>query len=227
MMKKGKIIVIEGTDGSGKKTQTKILLRRLKVAGFKVATVDFPQYYQNFFGQMVACYLRGEFGRASQVNPYLASLLYAGDRWEAKNQIKEWLAQGRIIVIDRYYTANMIHQASKFKSQKERIRYLRWLEHLEFKVFNIPKADLILFLDLPYRFNKRLLAGKKADYLQGKKDIHESNRAHLEAAYKQGLQFCRRLKSWHQIKCYQGNSILSRVQIADKVFLLVKRYLRI
>ncbi|HLC66288.1 MAG TPA: thymidylate kinase, partial [Candidatus Nanoarchaeia archaeon] len=132
-MVRGKLIVLEGIDGSGKTTQTKMLVARLKREGYAVETIDFPQYYTTFFGKMVAQYLRGEFGALDQVSPYLAAILYAGDRFERKEQLEQWLAEGKIVIANRYVSANMGHQASKIPRSKRAV-FVQWLDQLEYGV---------------------------------------------------------------------------------------------
>ena len=128
-MKKGFFIVIDGTDGSGKATQTKLLAEKLKKSGRKVKTIDFPQYENNFFGKMVGRYLSGEFGKSSEVSPYLASILYAGDRFEEKETIEKWLNEGFVVIADRYASSNQIHQGGKISNSAKRKEFLD-LKHL-------------------------------------------------------------------------------------------------
>ena len=117
-MKKGKFIAIEGPDGSGKETQTKILIENLQKKGFKIKTIDFPRYYDNFFGKFVGECLRGDHGDFVNLDPKIASVLYAADRWESSKKIKEWLIDGYIVIADRYASANQIHQGGKFLMNK-------------------------------------------------------------------------------------------------------------
>lgn len=223
--KVGKLIILDGLDGSGKATQTKLLLNRLKKEGYKTAVTDFPQYYSSFFGQMVGRYLSGEFGTAKQVNPYLASILYAGDRWQAKEKMAKWLKEGRIIISNRYVSANQIHQTAKIKGNKEKARFINWLDQLEFKIFGIPRPDLIIYLNVPYKIGQKLVIKKGSrKYMGGiKRDIHESSRSHLLAAHKQSLQLVKKNKNWKQVKCIQGNEILSRQEISRAVWEIVEK----
>ena len=153
----GKLIVIDGIDGSGKATQTKILVEKLRAEGKAVETMDFPQYQNNFFGGMVRQYLDGKFSPATEVNPYLASLLYAGDRWESAPKISQWLQEGKTVILDRYYTSNLIHQVPKLP-ESEVNEYISWLDKLEFEIFKIPKPDLVLFLYVPAAIAHQLIA---------------------------------------------------------------------
>ncbi|MFH1837881.1 MAG: dTMP kinase [Candidatus Kuenenbacteria bacterium] len=210
-MKKGKLIVIDGLDGSGKATQTKLLIKNLKKNNYKTATIDFPQY-SLFFGQMVKRYLKGEFGKLKNVNPYLCSILYATDRWQNKNKIEKWLKQGKIVICDRYVSANQIHQTSKLKTKKEKQNFLEWLNKLEFEIFKIPKPDLILFLNVPCKISQKLIKNKKD------KDIHETNLSHQIAAQKQSLELVKKISNWKEINCVENNKILSKEIISEKIW---------
>lgn len=229
-MKKGRFIVIDGTDGSGKATQTQLLVERLSGEGFRVKKIDFPQYENNFFGKMVGRYLSGEFGGASDVSPYLASVLYAADRFESSGQIKRWLDEGNIVISDRYVSANQIHQGGKIKSLKDRKIFLDWLERMEFDVFGIPRPQAIIYLDIPLNFSVKLLENKTAKsrkkYLKNKKDIHENDSAHLANAKKGAVNLIRKNNNWVKIDCMKNGELLPREQISDIVWEAVRNILR-
>lgn len=229
-MKKGKFIVIDGTDGSGKATQTKLLVKRLKKEGHKVKTIDFPQYKKNIFGQMVGRYLSGEFGGASEVSPYLASTLYAADRFETKNRIKKWLEAGCIVIADRYASSNQIHQGGKIKNNEERKTFLDWLEVMEYKIFKIPKPDGIIYLDVPLKFSVNLLKEKKAQskkkYLKGKKDIHENDLRHLQDAKNSAIKLIEKFNNWKRIECVEKGKLMSIEDIGDIIWNEVAKILR-
>ncbi|PIR04899.1 MAG: thymidylate kinase, partial [Candidatus Liptonbacteria bacterium CG11_big_fil_rev_8_21_14_0_20_35_14] len=148
-MTKGKLIVIDGIDGSGKATQIKLLETRLKKEKIKVKTIDFPRYQDNFFGKLIGKYLSGIYGDFIKVAPRLASVLYAADRFESSQQIQNWLNLGFTVLADRYATANQIHQGGKISNLKERKDFLKWLDTMEYEIFKIPKPDLVIYLDLP------------------------------------------------------------------------------
>lgn len=221
-MKHGKFIVIDGTDGSGKATQTKLLVKKLKREGRKVKTIDFPQYKNNVFGKMVGRYLSGEFGSSSEVNPYLASTLYAADRFETKDRIKKWLAEGYIVIADRYASSNQIHQGGKIKNSEERKVFLDWLEVMEYKVFKIPKPDGIIYLDVPIKFSVNLLKEKKAQskkrYLGGKKDIHENDLKHLQDAKESAIKLVKKINNWTRINCVKNNKLMSIEEVSEIVW---------
>lgn len=224
-MPKGKFIVIDGTDGSGKKTQTGLLVSALKKLGYKVKTIDFPQYEKNFFGKMVGRYLSGEFGGASEVSPYLASILYAGDRFETKEKVEKWLEDDNIVIADRYASSNQIHQGGKIKDAKNRKEFLKWLDELEFKIFKIPRPDMIVYLDMPVEISLKLLENKSAQsrkkYLGGKKDVHE-NDSHLQDAKKAAIEIVKKSNNWVKINCAKGGQPLPPEEICEMILKKLK-----
>lgn len=217
---KGKFIVIDGIDGSGKATQVKLLVSRLRKEGYKVATIDFPQYYNNFFGKMTGRFQNGDFGNAPETNPYLASVLYAADRWETKNKIEKWLKEGRVVILDRYVSSNQIHQGGKIRNTKERKIFLEWLEEMEFEVFKIPKPEVIIFLNVPYSISKKLLKTKNSrGYLKNtKNDQVEKSRNYQEASHKQSLKLIKEYNNWIEINCVKNKEILNIEDISNLIW---------
>lgn len=214
--------MIDGTDGSGKATQTKLLADKLKKSGHKVKTIDFPQYENNFFGKMVGRYLSGEFGSSSEVNPYLASILYAGDRFEEKEQIEKWLSKGFVVIADRYASSSQIHQGGKVSNPKKRKKFLTWLEDLEYGVFKIPRPRAIIYLDMPIDISQKLLkknsAQKKKTYLKGKKDIHENDLKHLSDAKNSAIELVKKNNNWIKIDCAKNGKPLAIKEISELVY---------
>jgi len=201
-MRKGKFIVLEGTDGSGKATQLKLLVDFLKNQGHQVKQADFPQYYASFFGNLVGRFLKGEFGGINEVSPYLASLTYAGDRFEAKERIKKWLDQGKFVVSNRYVGSNMAHQTAKLPRGEQPI-FLRFLEEMEYEIFEIPKEDIVIFLSVPVDIGQKLVDNKgKRKYVGGRKrDIHEADLPHQQKAFEMYLRLVKRYPYWVKINC--------------------------
>jgi len=225
---KGKLIVIDGIDGAGKATQTKILIKRLRKLKHKTATLDFPQYYNNFFGKMTGRFLNGEFGDAPSTNPYLASVLYAADRWETKTKIEKWLKEGRVVILDRYSSSNQIHQGGKILDPKKRKGFLDWLEEMEFNVFKIPKPDLIIFLNVPYKISKKLLTKKVSrNYIKSaKNDKVEKSRIYQESSYLQSLNLVKKYNNWIEINCVKNNELLSPEKISTLVWTKLEKFLK-
>lgn len=210
---KAKLIVIEGIDGAGKTAQTKLLIQRLRQSGKKVKTIHFPQHGNDVFGNLVDLYLNNKFGPAPKLDYRLASTLYALDRFEAKDKINGWLKQGYFVVLDRYAESNFAHQGGKIKNQVQRLKVIKWLHGLDYKVLDNPKPDLVLFLDVPPKFSISLMSkmGKK-------KDGHEKDRNYLLSTYQTYLLAAKKFNYWHTIKCSQGNSLLTIKEVHDKIW---------
>lgn len=219
---RGRFIVIDGTDGSGKATQTKILIKNLRKAGRQVKTIDFPRYYGNFFGKFIGECLAGEYGNFLEVNPYIASVLFAADRFESAGKIKEWLREGSIVIADRYASSNQIHQGGKIKNEEERKKFLNWLERMEFKIFQIPRPDAILYLDVPLEITQKLLEGKektrKKRYLKGRKDLHENNPEHLRDAKDSAIKILRKNNNWVRINCARNQELMGIEEISQIIW---------
>lgn len=221
---RGKLIVIAGTDGSGKRTQTEILLDRLRGEGRDAKAISFPQYETSFFGAMAGQYLRGEFGPSEAVHPRLAAMVFALDRWEAKSAMAEWLGAGRVVVADRYTSANAGHQAIKIADPTERRAFIAWVEEMEYEVLGLPRPDLTVFLHVPWRIAQALVGQKgEREYLRGaRRDIHEADPDHLarsEAAY---LEQAQAHTDWATIECCEEGRMLARDEIAERVWQAVR-----
>lgn len=177
----GKLIVLEGIDGSGKRTQIELLAHALEARGIPHACLSFPRY-DRFFGKLVAQFLNGDFGRLIDVDPHFSALLYAGDRLESKLEMEKELAAGKILLADRYIGSNLAHQGARVRAQK-RAGFLRWLKQLEYDIYGLPKEDLVIYLRVPVGEAHRMV-GKKAarQYTNRKRDLQESNLAHLKQA---------------------------------------------
>lgn len=224
----GKLIVIEGTDGAGKATQAKLLIDRLRDEGYSVETVDFPQYTQKS-AHFVERYLRGEFGPAEEVGAKRASLFFALDRYDASFRMWDWLKEGKIIISNRYVSANKGHQLGKISEPTEMKKFLGWINELEYDILKIPRPDLTLFLHMPPEIGQQLV-DKKDDrsYLQGKKrDIHEADISHLRNAERAYL-FCLENDStekWDRIICHDQDQPKPIPVIHEEVYRRVKTIL--
>ena len=217
MPKKGTFIVIDGSDCSGKETQTKLLKKNLKKIGYKIETIDFPRY-QSFYGKMITRYLNGEFGSLDEVNPYLISTLYANDRLHSKNKIENWLKQGKIVIADRYVSANTIFQTAKISSNKEKIKFIKWLNNFEYNINKIPKPDKIIYLYVPVKNILQLSKKRKKS-----KDIHENNIHFLKEVEKQAKILARKNKKWATINCIKNSQLMQISQINNKILkILIK-----
>ncbi len=210
---KGKLIVIDGTDGSGKATQVARLKERLAAEGHQVQSLDFPRYYDNFFGGLIGECLAGKYGDWAGTHPKIASVLYANDRAESAPQIKTWLENGDIVILDRYVSSNQIHQGGKIDNSEERREFMQWLDTLEHEVLGIPRPDAILYLDVSVKITQELLVKKgnkeSKKYLEGQGDQHENNIEHLEAARESGLKMIAENNNWIRIGCSREGDIFS------------------
>jgi dTMP kinase len=200
MPARGKFITLEGVDGSGKRTQIELLAREFVKRGIAHTRVSFP-HYEGFFGQMVAQFLNGEFGELEAVDAHFSALLYAGDRLEAKESLEAELAQGKIILADRYVGSNLAHQGARVQ-REHREEFLAWLKKLEYEVYDLPAEDLVVYLRLPAEQAQRLIGMKGVrDYTRLRRDILESSLAHLEAASEVYDRLARE-PNWATIECF-------------------------
>jgi dTMP kinase len=227
-MSLGKLIVIDGTDGSGKATQVKELVDHLRNAGHRVETMDFPQYTAHF-GSLIGECLAGKHGDFAAMSPYVASTLYAADRFDASAIINRWLQEGAFVVLDRYVSANQIHQGGKIADEEERKSFLSWLDHMEHGIFKIPRPDMIIYLDVPVHITQRLLKekkalDKKAEYHKGI-DQHEDNLEHLQNAKESGLKMVASMNTWERIECYKNDTMLPIPVIHNKIWNIVSAIL--
>lgn len=174
-----KLYVVEGVDGAGKSTQIKLLKEYFESTGQPCEYLHFPRTGEPWFGELIARFLRGEFGSLNDVSPWLVAMLYAGDRKDASELLKKWLFDGSYVLLDRYTYSNIAYQCAKISSDEERTRLMKWILELEFGHFAIPKPDLNIFLDVPFSFTEKKLmserSGNDRDYLNGNRDIHEES----------------------------------------------------
>lgn len=215
----GKLIVIEGVDGSGKATQTQMLYERLLAEKYKIKKLHYPRY-DNPSSIFVKMYLNGEFGKdAKDVSPYIASTFYAVDRYVSyKQDYEEFYNSGGIVIADRYTTANMVHQAGKIYDAQERDKFLKWLWDFEFELYKIPVPNLVCFLDIPVEFNERLMEGRtNKDPERKKKDIHESDITHLRDSYNNARDLVD-MYGWTSINCIKDNMLRSTEDIHEEIY---------
>lgn len=215
----GKFVVIEGIDSCGKKTQTKLLKERLEKYGHVVKIIDFPAY-DTEFGSMVARYLHGKYGAKEDVSPEVASLLYALDRYQFKDKLHSYLANGTVLLANRYTHSNL-YQAAKLHPG-ERLEMIRWIEDVERR---LPRPDLVIFLHVSPDVTKELI--KKRDpkkYLQGKsKDIHECDTSYQQAVLETYLEYARQNPRWAVIQCVKNGTLKKPEEIHEEVWSHVMR----
>ena len=219
-MKKGALIVIDGADGSGKATQTKMLVDRLRADGAEVETMDFPQYTQNLCGKLLRECLDGKRGDFMKVDARVASVLYAADRFESSATIKGWLAEGKTVILDRYVSANMMHQGAKIDNPQELENFLVWLDELEHGVFGIARPDLIIYLDVPLEERIRMVQEAVANKELNKGetlDVAEADLVHQRAAQERAKHIVQSKNNWCQIVCTTEGAMRSREDIHDEI----------
>ena len=204
----GTIIAVEGTDGSGKETQSRRLEKALLERGLPVRRLSFPRY-EDEASVFIRRYLGGEYGdRADDVAPAAASLFYALDRYDAfMREFGEFYNDGGILITDRYTTSNMIHQASKIAGADQREKFLTWLEKTEYEQLGIPKPDLVFYLDLPPEVSKMLIDAR-AEKTGEAEDIHEADPEYLARAAESADGLIRRC-GWTKIDCVDAGKLRS------------------
>jgi dTMP kinase len=221
----GKLIVFEGTDGSGKSTQFALLCQRLAEQGVAYEKLVFPQYHEPS-SALIRMYLAGEFGAdPAQVNPYAASAFYAVDRYASLKKVwGAYYEKGGLILADRYTTSNAVHQAAKCHPD-ERDDFLRWLDDFEHNKMQLPRPDLILYLDMPTRQAMKLLRSREAD-THTKADIHEQDGAYLAACRQSALRAAEVL-GWQKIVCVDAQGDLRPIQdIHQEIWQIAKRLIQ-
>lgn len=222
-LSKGRVIVIEGCDGSGKATQTKKLYERLEKEGYKVKKIEYPNY-ESDSSALVKMYLNGDFGSSPEdVSAYVASTFYAVDRFASyKREWKDFYENGGIVIADRYTTANMVHQASKINDTKEKTKFLDWLWDFEFRIFGLPVPDCVFFLDMPPEYSRELMH-ERANKITGHsdKDIHEKDFKYLVHSYNNSCDISDRYH-WKRVRCVEKERLKSVEEIHHEIYREVK-----
>lgn len=181
MTQRGKLIAVEGIDGSGKRTQIDLLARAFEARGLRCVRVSFPRY-ESTFGRLVARFLNGEFGKLEAVDAHLSAVLYAGDRFESKGELLGALDAGKTVLADRYVGSNLAHQTAR-ASPERREEFISWLKKLEYGIYGLPHEDLVIYLRLPASEAHKLIARKPArEYTALERDLQEADLKHLEQA---------------------------------------------
>ena len=222
---KGKLIIIEAGDGSGKATQTKALYEHLQKDGHRVHRIEFPDYADDS-SALVRMYLGGAFGeKAADVNAYAASTFFAVDRFASyQRKWRDYYEAGDIILADRYTTSNMVHQAVKLTDKTERTAFLDWLWDFEFVKLGLPVPDKVIFLDMAPEVADKLIAAR-AQETAVKKDIHERDTAYLHRCHEAYLELAEKYK-WDKVVCNDGDSPKSIEAIHAAVYRLAEALLK-
>lgn len=212
----GKLIVIEGTDGSGKSTQFRLLTDRLTAENHDFQQLVFPQYSEPS-SALIRMYLNGAFGsNPSDVNAYAASTFYAVDRYASYKKVwGEWYENGGLVVSDRYTTSNAVHQASK-EPESKREAFLKWLYELEYEHMGLPRPDLTIYLDVPTDFTEKLLRRREQN-TNTKADIHEADTSYLATCRKMGREAAS-FYGWTVIECVKDGKMRSMEDIHEEIY---------
>ena len=216
----GKLIVIEGTDGSGKSTQFRLLTSRLEQEGREFQKLVFPQYSEPS-SALIRMYLGGEFGcKPSDVNAFAASAFYAVDRYASYKKVwGQWYEQGGLIVSDRYTTSNAVHQANKEPEEKQ-AEFLKWLYEFEYDRLGLPRPDLTIYLDVPTDFTEQMMRKREAD-TNTSADIHEQDMEYLATCRRTG-KAAAEYYGWTVIQCVRDGIMRSIEDIHEEIYRLCK-----
>ncbi|WP_436485858.1 dTMP kinase [Chitinophaga sp. ARDCPP14] len=226
MDKSSKFIAVEGLDGAGKSTQIDLLTKYLESKNEKTRFVHFPRSNQGMFGELIAKFLRGEFGDVKNVHPQLVALLFAEDRKEFATTINQWLSDGYFVLVDRYVLSNIAFQCAKLHTNEEK-QYLRnWINEFEYNYNKIPKPHFSIYLDVPFSFTESALTKRRAnedrEYLQGKDDIHEADFSLQLAVKKEYDALLVADKTINRITCYNEAAQMRPIrEIHEEIIQLV------
>lgn len=224
--KKGRLFVIDGTDGSGKQTQFERLKERLTKEGIEYKVISFPNY-DSPSSSLVKMYLSGEFGKdAKKVSPYIASTFYAADRYATfQTGYQDYYEKGGIILADRYTTANMVHQAGKIEDKEERKKFLDWLWDFEFNLYGLPVPTEVFFLNMPVEKSIELMKNRENKFTHDtQKDIHESDKNHLIDSYHAACDVAKDY-NWYEVQCVEDNQIRSIEDIHEEIYQEIKKHI--
>ncbi len=216
------LIAIEGIDGAGKGTQAARLVTSLRETGSRVDSLQFPRYGATTFGTAIGDFLNGRFGALNEVHPQLAAVLYAGDRFESRSLLLKLMADNDVVVLDRFVGSNLAHQASKLTGI-ERTRLIEWIEKVEFEVFNLPRPDLTILIDMSSQMSRELVARKAArDYTDQEADLQESDLPYLERVRRCYRELAETRRDWQMIHGLNEDGSLRTIDaVGDEISRIV------
>lgn len=218
----GLLVAIEGIDGTGKGTQARRLVDALATAGRRTRLIGFPRYSETSFGRRIGEYLNGRYGSLDEVHPLLAALLYAGDRFESRDLLRQSIADYDVVVLDRYVASNIAHQAAK-RTGAERDDLREFIELLEFDTYQLPRADLVILLDLPAAHAQRLIAKKSQRvYTDRAADLQEENATYLETVRQMYLQLAADGPEWRRVDVIRDGELRSIDDVAAEILAVVQ-----
>lgn len=225
-MQKGLLIVLDGNDGSGKATQAGLLKGYLESHGIAVEKMDFPGYDRNFFGSLIGECLAGMHGDFVNMDPKVASVLYAADRFESSVKVRQLINAGTIVIADRYASSNQIHQGGKIADEREREIFLRWLDRMEYEVFGIPRPSVVIYLRVPLQVSLGLLQEKRAAksnvLAEGQKDTVESDMDYLKNSIDTAEWLLQNQQNWKGVECMENGLLRSREDIHKDIVRVIE-----
>lgn len=212
------LIAIEGIDGSGKGTQAARLHEKCQSAGIQSSLIGFPRYADTLFGKSIGDFLNGRFGSLNDVHPFLASLLYAGDRFESRDFILKTIEDSQVVIFDRYIPSNIAHQGAKLTGA-ERAEFIQWIEQIEYEIYQMPRLDQAILLDLPADYAQKMVAEKQArTYTDQVADLHEADQEYLAGVRDVYLQLAANNSHWQKIECLQQGQQRSIEEIGTEIW---------
>jgi dTMP kinase len=214
---------VEGSDGAGKETQSRLLKEGLQAQGFKVASVSFPRYKQTAGGWVLWEALKGEDSAKyafAKLDPYAASLPYTMDRRESKDFLEQLIADHDVVIFDRYVESNLLHQGGKIRTTEEREQYGKWLYDLEYGIMALPKPDFVLYLMIPFWLS-RARAERRAKETGGKLDAVESDIDYVRMGHEGGIFYAEHF-GWEVVECLDDKRELSREEVHEKALAQIR-----
>jgi len=216
------LVVFEGIDGSGKGTHAARLRERMEAAGISCGLISFPRYQSTFFGSRIGEFLNGDFGALSDLDPFLISLLYAGDRMESQTRLQELRNEHAAVILDRYVPSNIAHQsARRTGAARETLR--QWIEQIEYRIFELPQPDLVILLDIPVEFSQELIRRKQQrSYTERVTDLQESDPAYLQEVRNVYLQLAATQPNWITVPVVSQSSLRSLEELQNEIWQMVR-----
>ncbi|WP_437230788.1 dTMP kinase [Planctomicrobium sp. SH661] len=216
------LVVLEGIDGSGKGTQAALLHSRFKESGRPAQLLSFPRYQSTFFGHRIGEFLNGDFGTLDQLDPFLVSLLYAGDRFESRDTLHQARQGQDVVVLDRYVPSNIAHQSAK-KSGEARVQLQQWIEQIEYGIYQMPRPDLVVLLDLPVEVSQQLILMKqRRSYTEQATDLQEADVDYLDHVRNVYLHLARSSPGWKIVSVTDGDRIRTIEEISEEIWGIVQ-----
>jgi dTMP kinase len=223
-MAQGKLIVFEGTDGSGKGTQLDLLLKELSNRNKQYEVMDFPRYSGSVFGELAGRMLKGEFGSPDMLSSELAVLPFACDRWLIRDKLLKWLEDGKLVISNRYTASSAVYQAAKLPLAQQK-PFIDWVYSLEQQTIGLPKEDIVIFFHMPLTISEKLIEQKDPRaYLDGKKkDIYEEDDAIQVGVNRLYHELAESNSAWHTIACSQESQLRSKEAIQKDILDVLMR----